>query len=577
MAIISCLSANAISREQLKEYASSLSGLKKAELKTAVYQIIVPQTIYEYGNGENKSWYGFYSTDRVEETNECINRYSARKYYFPKTNTGAALSMMNIEHSFAKSWWGGNKVTAYHDLYNLCPSDSEVNKTKSNRPMKTIENVTVEEEGYVKFGTSTINGEVQNCWEPGDEYKGDFARIYMYMATAYQDLTWVDVGLQQLENNEWPTLQEWAYTLYLTWTRNDFIDELEITRNNAVSEIQGNRNLFVDFPNLAEYIWGDSTNVAFYPETSVTTAEDDSRYTAAPEVAKPVFSLDGGAYGNARTVSISCPTADATIFYTTDGSSPITDGIAYSDPINVSENMTLKAVAANDEGTLSYLAVANYKIYSITDNFSETFSECSGTGGNDGIFGGKGTASSSDKYKSDNDGWMIYSFFGGNECARFGNMNGAGEVTTPTFNVHGESTFSFMAAPWYIDGTSLTLTVNNQDGGNVTLSETSLTMKEGQWDTYELTLTGTGNITITFTPTLRLFLDEVCSTPVSILGDVNKDGVISIADVTALVNIILGKVSADSDEYDMNAADVNQDGVKTIADVTALVNMILNK
>ncbi len=61
-----------------------------------------------------------------------------------------------------------------------------------------------------------------------------------------------------------------------------------------------------------------------------------------------------------------------------------------------------------------------------------------------------------------------------------------------------------------------------------------------------------------------------------IIGDVNRDGVITIADVTAIVNIILGKETAD-DDYDHAAADVNADTTITIADVTALVNIILGK
>ena len=59
------------------------------------------------------------------------------------------------------------------------------------------------------------------------------------------------------------------------------------------------------------------------------------------------------------------------------------------------------------------------------------------------------------------------------------------------------------------------------------------------------------------------------------LGDVNRDGSITIADVTALVNIILGKDAEGL--YDHGAADVNRDGTITIADVTALVNIILGK
>ncbi len=64
-----------------------------------------------------------------------------------------------------------------------------------------------------------------------------------------------------------------------------------------------------------------------------------------------------------------------------------------------------------------------------------------------------------------------------------------------------------------------------------------------------------------------------------LVGDVNRDGSISIADVTALVNIILGKATypEDADEYDFEAANVNGDDSISIADVTKLVNIILGK
>ncbi|MBQ9285042.1 MAG: endonuclease [Bacteroidaceae bacterium] len=62
-----------------------------------------------------------------------------------------------------------------------------------------------------------------------------------------------------------------------------------------------------------------------------------------------------------------------------------------------------------------------------------------------------------------------------------------------------------------------------------------------------------------------------------IIGDINRDGVITIADVTALVNIILGKDDDEPHLYNHAAADVNEDGGITIADVTALVNIILGK
>ena len=70
---------------------------------------------------------------------------------------------------------------------------------------------------------------------------------------------------------------------------------------------------------------------------------------------------------------------------------------------------------------------------------------------------------------------------------------------------------------------------------------------------------------------------KVAAPVITLAGDVNKDGSVTIADVTALVNIILGKDNVEPYQYDHDAADVNADGSVTIADVTALVNKILGK
>lgn len=264
-------------RKGLAEYAKELKGLKKEELKTKVYSISQPRNILSYGSGSGNTWGGFYTTDRIPSNNQCVNRYSADKYYFG--NKGAVISGMNIEHSFPKSWWGGSKNDAYCDLFHLYPSPSDDNSAKSNYPMGKVTTPSILN-SYEKVGTGPAgnNGNIRLC-EPADEWKGDFSRTYFYMATIYQNLTWQGTqGLQQLENNKWPTLQKWAYTLYLEWTRKDKVSQTEVDRNNAVYSIQGNRNLFIDFPTLSEYVWGDSIDRAFDPYTAITTCSDDNRY-----------------------------------------------------------------------------------------------------------------------------------------------------------------------------------------------------------------------------------------------------------------------------------------------------------
>lgn len=90
------------------------------------------------------------------------------------------------------------------------PSEQKINSAKSNYPMGKVNNASTDN-GCTKVGTGS-NG--YKLWEPADKWKGDFARGYMYMATAYQDFTWSGTqALQILQQGDYPTLCEWAYTL----------------------------------------------------------------------------------------------------------------------------------------------------------------------------------------------------------------------------------------------------------------------------------------------------------------------------------------------------------------------------
>ena len=222
--------AMAITRQNLINYASSLKGLNKSELKTAIFNNMQPEKIRSYGSGSSSTWWSFYYTDRIASNNECINRYSDDKFYFGNSNTSSAISGMNIEHSMPKSWWGGDKNQAYEDLFNLYPSPSAVNSYKSNYPMCTVTTADSDKSNsYTAIGQSNINGKYQWCFEPCDFYKGDFCRGYMYMVTVYQNLTWSSGqsnGLETMDQNVWPTFKRWAYELYLLWNEMDPVDEV---------------------------------------------------------------------------------------------------------------------------------------------------------------------------------------------------------------------------------------------------------------------------------------------------------------------------------------------------------------
>ncbi|MDY5033127.1 MAG: endonuclease, partial [Prevotella sp.] len=297
------LSAFAINRTQLVSYAQSLKGKKKAELKTAIYNLTGKANTLSYGSGSNSTWWGFYVTD-MDAEGYVIDRYSNIKVKFG--NRGSEASGMNIEHSFPKSWWGKEKNQAYEDLYNLMPSNSQANSSKSNFGMGIVTSVSYDN-GCIKVGKGSDGTQL---WQPAEVWKGDFSRGYMYMATAYQNLTYEGEGLKSLQNGTYPTLKEWAYTLYLKWMREDKVSQVEVDRNNAVADIQGNRNLYVDFPTLAEYVWGDSIDVAFNPDVALTTADGDERYATYNPAEGGGGGDDGGDEGGDGGEDTPVPPAD---------------------------------------------------------------------------------------------------------------------------------------------------------------------------------------------------------------------------------------------------------------------------
>ncbi|MCM1070133.1 MAG: endonuclease [[Clostridium] fimetarium] len=251
------------------DYYSRLQGLKGAALKTAVHEILTENVkMLDYGSGDRHTWWGFYVTDRCDD-GMVRDRYSNDKRYFG--SRGSSVSGMNIEHSFPKSWWGGSTNNAYKDLFNLMPCEQKINSTKSNYAMAVVIRPTDSgDNGCTRVGKGSDG---VNYWEPADKWKGDFARGYMYMATAYQNFSWTtESGLSILQQGAYPTLKSWAAELYIEWAKQDPVDRIETDRNDDVESLQRNRNPFVDFPNLMEYIWGDSVSTPFNVKTTVKSA-----------------------------------------------------------------------------------------------------------------------------------------------------------------------------------------------------------------------------------------------------------------------------------------------------------------
>jgi len=250
---------------------------QKSELKTALKNVSTPLRVLEYGSGPGFTWEGFYYTDRQSDSN-VMDMYSN---VIRKQTSYSAVNEMHIEHSFPKSWWGAHENMAYKDLFHLYPADAVTNMTKSNLPLGEVTGTPTLNNDVSKVGKNGFGADYsENCFEPADAYKGDFARSYMYISSIYEDFSQLWQS-PMLNNNTYPVWKPWAIDLLLKWHLQDPVSTKELTRNEAIYQIQGNRNPFIDYPALAEYIWGaDTTSVFPFPTETQAYLTSPRRGTA---------------------------------------------------------------------------------------------------------------------------------------------------------------------------------------------------------------------------------------------------------------------------------------------------------
>lgn len=290
--LMACVAVGA-SAEFKTGYYNRMNGKSGAALKAAAKECVQSHQTLVYTDLPN---YWQYSDVYPELVNGCKrwwDMYSDAVYLIQRGQSGKSsfsANKMQREHSVPKSWWklnGSVEYTpAYSDMWNLYPSDGAANQAKLNYPLGLTASTSFNN-GVTKVGGAQTGygGGSRNVFEPDDEYKGDFARAYMYVATVYDDINWVINYMYKKE--AYPTLVPWAKEMLLQWCRQDPVDQKEIDRNNVVEQYQGNRNPFVDFPELAEYIWGTRTTEVFYVDQQ-QGSDPTPPITGDPEITAPV-------------------------------------------------------------------------------------------------------------------------------------------------------------------------------------------------------------------------------------------------------------------------------------------------
>ena len=341
-------------------YYQAANGKKGEALKTALFNIIKNPDVVSY-NGLIDA---YHKTD-TRTDGKIRDWYSnATNYTWDDRNgNNREGAGWNREHSVPQSWFSKSNPMR-SDIVHVLPTDCYVNNRRSSYPFGEVGNATyTSNNGYSKLGSCKTSGYSGTVFEPNDEIKGDIARIYFYMVTCYEDrfTGWTAGSATQVfSSNKYEGLKTWCMDMMMRWSKNDPVDAVETARNNAVQEVQGNRNPYVDYPGLEEYVWGSKKEEAFsydnYDGTGTVTPPDPDR------VEDPAFSPMAGTYTNSVNVKLSCSTTGASIYYTLDGTEPSVNSTLYTtDGINLTETTTIKAVAYLD-GMYSTTTTATYVI-----------------------------------------------------------------------------------------------------------------------------------------------------------------------------------------------------------------------
>jgi len=259
-----CISAWAFA-DTPENYYVSVNGKSGDAILDALYSKVASHddvgydglyVLYKYTDTDaNGIVYDIYSSCNFTiKTDECSSGYKK------------VCDCYNREHTVPQSWFGSGKPKS--DIFNVYPTDGKVNNQRGNYPYGECANgekCDDNSKARGRLGASTFSGYSGKVFEPDDEFKGDLARSYFYMCAAYRTTTFLKSSEGEVVftyNDKKTNLTQYAINLFMKWHREDPVSEKELKRNDAAynlnnSDAQHNRNPFIDYPELAEYIWGN--------------------------------------------------------------------------------------------------------------------------------------------------------------------------------------------------------------------------------------------------------------------------------------------------------------------------------
>ncbi len=381
-------------------YYDGTTGLTGYSLKSKLHDIISAKNInWHYGDLTN--YYNQTDLDKYYDygpsnTTILLDMYSEiptgpDSYEYTTANIiGSANAEglgWNREHMMPQSTFYSN-YPMYSDLFYVVPTDARINQLRSNYPYGIA--------GTTNYYTFTNSSKISNSaipnyiytgrvYEPIDEFKGDVARSLLYFAVRYEG----KLGTFNFNNSTNPAsdtnpldgTEERAFApayiaMLIQWHNQDPVSQREIDRNNAVYNLQKNRNPFIDNPSWVNAIWGQTPDsVAPSTPANLTVTQNSSYFTTlswAPSTSTDVIGykiyqngiLIGATKGN--SISIDHLTPSTAYNYTVKA---YDNGYLFSGDSNTASTTTLATdIYAKDLMITKYLeGSANNKAIEITN------------------------------------------------------------------------------------------------------------------------------------------------------------------------------------------------------------------
>ena len=286
--------------EKLPDYYASIDGTSGKQLLDAIQQ--VAKIGYRTEDFRYDSvWLAYKYTDLRpdgyiwEIYSDCVFEYE--KDRTSTTSQTGECKGYNREHAMCQSWFGttslagkemssSKKNSPGSDIFHIYPASYGMNSRRGNRPYGEVLTAANVSGNGTKYGTPIPSKSVANSvagvyveghitqstkvLEPADEYKGDIARSYFGTMVKWAgewtfnknelgniifDAT-IDADTHYGPENNYG-FTDYGLALMLSWHRQDPVSQKEVDRNNGIQKTQGNRNPFIDYPYLAEFIWGE--------------------------------------------------------------------------------------------------------------------------------------------------------------------------------------------------------------------------------------------------------------------------------------------------------------------------------